>query len=120
VLVSHNLAVVEHMADRVAVMYLGRVIEAGPTELIFGHPRHPYTETLLSSVLTPETHLGLPDLGLGPGFPNPLDPPNGCAFHPRCPKAMSVCAVTRAVTQRDGDGLVECHLYDQEQVALPG
>jgi peptide/nickel transport system ATP-binding protein len=120
VLVSHNLAVVEHMADRVAVMYLGRVIESGPTARIFGRPLHPYTETLLSSVLTPETHRGLPDLGLGPGFPNPLDPPTGCAFHPRCPKAMAVCAVTRGSTRADGDSLVECHLYDEEAALLPG
>jgi peptide/nickel transport system ATP-binding protein len=111
VIVSHNLAVVEHMADRVAVMYLGRVIEAGPTAQIFAHPRHPYTQTLLESVLTPETDRGLPEFVLGPGFPNPLDPPSGCAFHPRCPKAMQRCAQVRPVAQRDGERLVECHLY---------
>jgi peptide/nickel transport system ATP-binding protein len=72
VIVTHNLAVVEHMADRVAVMYLGRLIESGPTAEIFARPRHPYTKTLLESVLTPETDRGLPDSALGPGFPNPL------------------------------------------------
>jgi len=111
VIVSHNLAVVEHMADRVAVMYLGRVVEAGPTAQIFAHPRHPYTSTLLDSVLTPETDRGLPDFVLGHGFPNPLDPPSGCAFHPRCPKAMPVCATARPATREDGDSSVECHLF---------
>ena len=115
VIVSHNLAVVEHMADRVAVMYLGRVIESGPTAQIFAAPRHPYTQTLLDSVLTPETGRGLPEFALGPGFPNPLDPPSGCAFHPRCPKVMPECSRTRPEAQRNGETLVECHLYDAEQ-----
>ena len=111
VLVSHNLAVVEHMADRVAVMYLGRVIEAGPTAQIFDRPRHPYTQALLDSALTPDTRRGLPESSLGPGFPNPMAPPSGCTFHPRCPKAMPICSETRPATVRDSAGLIECHLY---------
>jgi len=118
VLVSHNLAVVEHMADRVAVMYLGRVIESGPTAEIFDRPRHPYTETLLASVLTPDKQGDLPEIAIGPGFPNPLDPPSGCAFHPRCARAMSVCAERRPATLRDGDTLVECHLYEAATAEL--
>jgi peptide/nickel transport system ATP-binding protein len=114
VIVSHNLAVVEHMADRVAVMYLGRVIEAGSTADIFSTPRHPYTQTLLDSVLTPDPSRGLPDFVLGPGFPNPLDPPPGCAFHPRCPKVMPTCKTQRPTTLRDNGRLVECHLHDRE------
>jgi peptide/nickel transport system ATP-binding protein len=117
VIVSHNLAVVEHMADRVAVMYLGRVIEAGPTAQIFSAPRHPYTQTLLDSVLTPDPSRGLPEFVLGPGFPNPLDPPSGCAFHPRCPKAMPACKTLRPATTRDGARTVECHLYGAEAAA---
>jgi peptide/nickel transport system ATP-binding protein len=116
VIVSHNLAVVEHMADRVAVMYLGRVIETGPTPQIFANPRHPYTQTLLEAVLTPETGRGLPEFALGPGFPNPLDPPSGCAFHPRCPKAMPECAKTRPELQRQGDAAIACHLYPSESM----
>ncbi|HEY1502863.1 MAG TPA: ABC transporter ATP-binding protein [Stellaceae bacterium] len=112
VIVTHNLAVVEHMADRVAVMYLGRLIEAGPTSEIFAHPRHPYTQTLLDSVLTPDPSRGLPEFVLGPGFPNPLDPPPGCAFHPRCPKAMPQCKTQRPATLRDKARMVECHLYE--------
>ena len=119
VIVSHNLGVVEHMADRVAVMYLGRIIEAGPTAAVFSRPRHPYTQTLLESVLTPDTSRGLPDFVLGPGFPNPLDPPSGCTFHPRCPKAMPDCARVRPATRRDGNSLVECHLYDAAAAIRP-
>jgi peptide/nickel transport system ATP-binding protein len=117
VIVSHNLAVVEHMADRVAVMYLGRMIEAGPTAEIFARPRHPYTKTLLDSVLTPDTQRGLPDFVLGPGFPNPLAPPSGCAFHPRCPQAMPECSRTRPAKLRDGIRMIECHLYDTAEIA---
>ncbi|HKT19165.1 MAG TPA: oligopeptide/dipeptide ABC transporter ATP-binding protein [Stellaceae bacterium] len=116
VIVSHNLAVVEHMADRVAVMYLGRVIEAGPAGEIFARPRHPYTKTLLDSVLTPETDRGLPEFALGPGFPNPLEPPSGCAFHPRCPKAMPECAEERPMARYEGEAMVACHLYAAKAV----
>jgi peptide/nickel transport system ATP-binding protein len=112
-LISHNLAVVEHMATRVAVMYLGRIVEEAETATLFAAPRHPYTKALLESVLTPEPGLGLPDIGLGASFPNPLDPPSGCAFHPRCPKAMAICrsAVPRAIAE--GGAHVACHLYDE-------
>jgi peptide/nickel transport system ATP-binding protein len=112
VFISHNLAVIEHVATRVAVMYLGRIVEAAPREAIFRAPRHPYTRALLTSVLTPEPGLGIPDIGLGLAFPNPLEPPRGCAFHPRCPEAGPRCrmAVPRAL--RDGDAMVACHLHD--------
>jgi peptide/nickel transport system ATP-binding protein len=116
-IVSHNLAVVEHMADRVAVMYLGRVIETGDTREVFARPRHPYTRTLLEAVLTPDTSRGLPKLALGPGFPNPLEPPSGCAFHPRCPQAMPICARSRPASVRQGGALVECHLYGEATTA---
>ena len=84
VFISHNLAVVEHIATQVAVMYLGRVVELRQTAELFKDPRHPYTQALLASVLTPEPGLGIPDTGLGLSFPDPLHPPSGCAFHPRC------------------------------------
>ncbi|HZS84318.1 MAG TPA: oligopeptide/dipeptide ABC transporter ATP-binding protein [Stellaceae bacterium] len=109
-LISHNLAVVEHMATRVAVMYLGRIVEEAASETLFGRPRHPYTEALLASVLTPEPGLGLPDTGLGAAFPNPLEPPSGCAFHPRCPKAMPLCRGTPPPARSKDGARVECHL----------
>jgi peptide/nickel transport system ATP-binding protein len=109
VVISHNLAVVEHIASRVVVMYLGRVVEEGPTEELFARPRHPYTRALLSAVLTPDPGRGIPDPGLGGHFPNPLDPPSGCAFHPRCAAATDAC---RAVAPRLQSG-VACHLYSE-------
>lgn len=90
--ISHDLAVVEHLADRLAVMYLGRIVEEGTREQIFTAPRHPYTQALLASALTPEPGLGVPDIGLGAGQPDPTQPPSGCAFHPRCPMAQPECA----------------------------
>ena len=111
VFISHNLAVVEHIATQVAVMYLGRVVELAPTAELFKNPRHPYTQALLASVLTPEPGLGLPDLGLGLSFPDPLHPPSGCTFHPRCPQATSDCSSIRPKLTRDGFSEVACHLY---------
>ncbi|MEO0360005.1 MAG: ABC transporter ATP-binding protein, partial [Pseudomonadota bacterium] len=111
-LISHNLAVVEHMADRVAVMYLGRIVEEGPSETLFADPRHPYTKALLESVLTPDPRLGVPETHLGAVFPNPIDPPSGCSFHPRCAACMEVCKTTKPQPAHDGDHMTECHLFD--------
>jgi peptide/nickel transport system ATP-binding protein len=111
VLISHNLAVVEHIATKVAVMYLGRIVEETSTEALFDKARHPYTKALLSSVLTPEPGLGVPDSGLGIAFPNPINPPSGCTFHPRCAKAFGPCSVDKPPVIMDADGRVECHLY---------
>jgi peptide/nickel transport system ATP-binding protein len=111
VLISHNLAVVEHMATRVAVMYLGRIVEENETEALFHTPRHPYTKALLMSVLTPEPGLGVPDTHLGTAFPNPLDPPAGCPFHPRCPEALPRCAAEPPKPIQSKESTVECHLY---------
>ena len=114
VFISHDLAVVEHIADRVAVMYLGRLVELGGTATIFESPRHPYTETLLRSILTPDPALGLPPGPFGGDFPDPLDPPPGCRFHPRCPSATETCRAKPPVPVTDSAGRVECHLYDGE------
>jgi peptide/nickel transport system ATP-binding protein len=112
-LISHNLAVVEHMADRVAVMYLGRIVEEADTETLFEQPRHPYTRALLESVLTPDPSLGVPDASLGAVFPNPMAPPPGCTFHPRCAKCMDICKSERPPVMTFGDSRVECHLYGE-------
>jgi peptide/nickel transport system ATP-binding protein len=109
ILISHDLAVVEHMASRVAVMYLGRIVEEAPTAELFRNPRHPYTQALLTSVLTPDPNMGLPETHLGIAYPNPIDPPPGCTFHPRCPKCKDVCKTTAPTPQIDDGRLVECH-----------
>ncbi|MCM0036707.1 MAG: ATP-binding cassette domain-containing protein [Burkholderiaceae bacterium] len=111
VFISHNLAVVEHIATQVAVMYLGRVVEQTQTAELFKHPRHPYTQALLASVLTPEPGLGIPDMGLGLSFPDPLHPPTGCSFHPRCQQRRPECSVDHPHLLRDAHGEVACHLY---------
>ena len=99
-LISHNLAVVEHLATRVAVMYLGRIVEEADTDRIFKNPRHPYTKALLESVLTPEPGLGVPELHLGAGFPNPLDP----AVRLHVPSPLRLC---QAGVQRKGSAGTE-------------
>lgn len=109
ILISHNLAVVEHLASRVAVMYLGRIVEQAPTAALFEKPLHPYTTALLTSVLTPEPELDLPETHLGVTYPNPIDPPSGCTFHPRCPKATERCKIEIPQPIMKGDRLVECH-----------
>lgn len=111
VFISHNLAVVEHIATHVAVMYLGRVVEFAATVTLFGSPRHPYTQALLASVLTPDTSLGIPETGLGLSFPDPIHPPPGCPFHPRCPQRMPGCDTERPALVRDEVSEVACHLY---------
>jgi peptide/nickel transport system ATP-binding protein len=116
VIISHNLAVVEHMATRVAVMYLGRIVEEAETRTLFRSPRHPYTRALLESVLTPEPDLGVPDTHLGATFPNPLEPPGGCTFHPRCVDAMPACSVERPHAVTVDGASVECHLYAEHKI----
>ena len=111
VIISHNLAVVEHMATRVAVMYLGRIVEQAETETLFSNPRHPYTEALLDSVLTPNPNLNVPDTHLGAAYPNPLEPPSGCTFHPRCTKKITPCKTQMPNVINMPSGYVECHLY---------
>ena len=108
-IITHNLCVVEHIATRVAVMYLGRIVEEAETRKLFANPRHPYTQALLSSVLTPEPQMGLPETHLGIAYPNPIDPPPGCTFHPRCPKATDICKTAAPKPLMEAGRLVECH-----------
>ena len=119
VFISHNLAVVEHIATQVAVMYLGKVVEQADTATLFRTPRHPYTQALLASVLTPEPGLGVPDIGLGLAFPDPLHPPSGCAFHPRCAHRMPQCTHVMPELARAAGGGVACHLHPPMQ-EMPG
>ena len=112
-LITHDLTVVRHMADRVAVMYLGKIVELGPADEVFGFPRHPYTSALLASMLSMEAGKGVPDTRIGHSFPNPLAVPPGCAFHERCPRAFETCRRTVPPAVTDGGTMVSCHLYGE-------
>jgi peptide/nickel transport system ATP-binding protein len=110
--ISHNLAVVEHLSDRVAIMYLGRLVEVAPAEELFAHPNHPYTQALLAEVPTLDAtrRVYKPIAG---ELPSPLDPPPGCAFHPRCPHAFARCKVERPAIREVAPGHISaCHLND--------
>jgi peptide/nickel transport system ATP-binding protein len=110
VFVSHNLAVVEHVSTRVAVMYLGRIVETGSSAGVFGQPRHPYTRILLKSVLTPAPRAGVPDIRLLGAAPDPMEERRGCRFHPRCPEALSICTTEDPATTEVAGVRVACHL----------
>lgn len=108
--ISHDLSVVQHMSDRIAVMYLGRIVEVSTTEGIFHNARHPYTQALISStpILDPQARRAR--IVLQGSVPSPLNPPPGCPFHPRCPQALPLCTTAEPELVDIGDGhLVACH-----------
>jgi peptide/nickel transport system ATP-binding protein len=113
--ISHNLAVVRHVADEVGVMYLGRLVELAPKKTLFGAPRHPYTRMLLDAI--PDIHMtGRARTPVQGEVPNPLDPPGGCAFHPRCPHASARCSAERPLLiMRDGTQ-VACHAVEEGRI----
>jgi peptide/nickel transport system ATP-binding protein len=119
--ISHNLAVVHHIADRVGVMYLGRVVEFARTRQLFTSPQHPYTRMLLAAV--PDLAMtGVPRTAVGGEVPNPLDPPTGCAFHPRCPYANERCRRETPLLKtvplaEPGTGQVACHAVEEGRLA---
>ena len=110
--ISHDLGVVEHLSDRVVIMYLGRVVEVAPTELLFKEPNHPYTKALLAEVPRLDTRARrvAPIEG---EIPSPIDPPSGCHFHPRCPNATSKCKEERPLLREiSSNRYSACHLND--------
>jgi peptide/nickel transport system ATP-binding protein len=110
--ISHDLGVVEHLSDRVVIMYLGRVVEEAPSEAVFATPNHPYTQSLLASVPRIESRKRAFSVVKGE-IPSPLNPPSGCHFHPRCPHAMDRCKVERPVLREVAPGQRSaCHLND--------
>ncbi|MFO1324122.1 MAG: oligopeptide/dipeptide ABC transporter ATP-binding protein [Burkholderiales bacterium] len=116
--ISHNLAVVHHIADRVGVMYLGRIVELAPTRELFAQPQHPYTRMLLDAV--PDLEMtGEARTAVAGEVPNPLDPPPGCAFHPRCPLANDRCRRETPSLRPAGDGRagdVACHAVEERRL----
>jgi len=114
--ISHNLAVVEHMADHVGVMYLGRLAEIAPGKELFTRPRHPYTRLLLETI--PNLAMeGRDRVPLSGEVPSPLDPPKGCAFHPRCPFAFARCHRERPELRGSGVSLAACHAVEEGRIA---
>ena len=118
--ISHDLAIVEHMTHRVAVMYLGRIVESGTKRQIFTAPGHPYTQALLSAVPTPEVGTARTRIILKGEIPSPIGPPAGCHFHTRCPRAFDRCRSDVPALQAMSDGqFVACHLHDLPAVHSP-
>jgi peptide/nickel transport system ATP-binding protein len=108
--ISHDLGVVRHIADKVVIMYLGRVVESGPTDELFASPNHPYTRALLDNVPTLEVRKKVFAVIKGE-IPSPIDPPPGCHFHPRCPLAMERCRSERPALREIAPGRMSaCHL----------
>ncbi len=113
--ISHDLSVVEYISDRVAVMYVGEIVETATSEQLYGNPLHPYTRALLSSVPTMDPKSRQKRIILEGDVPSPINPPAGCRFHPRCPQVMDVCK-RECPRQLDFDGhLVRCHWVEQQQ-----
>ncbi|WFE89890.1 ABC transporter ATP-binding protein [Roseibium porphyridii] len=110
IFVTHDLSVVEHLADRTAVMYLGKKVEEAGTEDLFASPQHPYTKSLLSAMLSPTSRQNLPDVPLGTAAADPFAKTPGCAFAPRCPNASDICETKPPELKRQKSGMVACHL----------
>ncbi len=112
VFISHDLSVVSHISDRVAVMYLGMLMEIAPVVDLYKNPMHPYTQVLLDAVPIPDPSVEFEDVIIPGDMPSPISPPSGCPFHPRCSKALEVCSKELPSECDKGNGhFVFCHLY---------
>lgn len=113
--ISHDLSVVEHISDRIGVMYLGALVETADKDTLYDRPLHPYTQALLSSVPVPDPKMKKERIILKGDLPSPVDPPTGCRFHTRCPSCMEVCKqITPVYREIEPGHQVACHLYDEE------
>ena len=119
--ISHDLRIVEHISDRVAVMYLGKIVEEAPAGALYHDPRHPYTRALMSAIPDPDPDSGRNRIVLGGEVPSPVNPPPGCTFHPRCPEAFERCRGNVPELRARGEGhRASCFLDDPEAQAAPG
>jgi oligopeptide/dipeptide ABC transporter ATP-binding protein len=120
IIISHDLAVVEYICDRIIVMYLGKIVEAADYASLYKDPKHPYTRTLLSAIPVPDPNRHSRRIILKGDVPSPIDPPGGCRFHTRCPDRIEICDKIEPVMQRFSDGhTAACHLY-ADTGAIPG
>lgn len=114
--ISHDLGVIRHISDRIAVMYLGRIVEIADKKHLFEQPLHPYTQALMSAVPVPNPTLKKERIVLGGDVPSPANPPIGCAFHPRCHHAMEICKTVRPQELSvEKNHIVACHLYGADE-----
>ncbi|WP_419780116.1 ABC transporter ATP-binding protein [Maridesulfovibrio sp.] len=112
VFISHDLSVVSHISDRVAVMYLGQLMEITTAEKLYSNPMHPYTQILLDAVPVPDPEMQGEDVIIEGDMPSPISPPNGCPFHTRCPKSMDICSKKKPdLKETEEEHKVACHLY---------
>ena len=110
--IAHDLSVVKHMSDRIGVMYLGNIVEIADKESIYDEPMHPYTQALISAIPVPDPRKKSSRIVLEGDVPSPANPPQGCAFHPRCSKAMAECSLSKPALKEVKRGhSVACHLY---------
>ena len=113
--ISHDLSVVKHISDKIGVMYLGSMVEFGDKKSIFGNPLHPYTQALFSAVPNPNPDVKMKRIALAGDIPSPANPPKGCKFHTRCPKAMEICSHIAPVYKEYEPGhFAACHCYPQD------
>ncbi|WP_400163585.1 ABC transporter ATP-binding protein [Brevibacillus sp. TJ4] len=114
--ISHDLGVIKHISDRIAVMYLGRIVEIADKRRLFEQPMHPYTQALMSAVPIPNPNQKKERIVLGGDVPSPANPPEGCAFHPRCTQAMEICRRVRPQElEIEREHFVACHLYESSE-----
>lgn len=115
--IAHDLSVVQYMSDRIAVMYLGKVVEIADNRALYDNPLHPYTRALLSAIPVPDIHRKKKREVLGGEVPSPIHKPSGCAFHNRCPHCMEICKKQEPKLQSHGEmgHMVSCFLYQDEK-----